>query len=224
MPLSLPVGGYNAIEHIVLNHSSELPDLLKSVLPQVTESNLNNVVNLIEEKAENIDWLADVKVSDTVRIPKNTMMRVKCKAKVMVDRLNAPVLFEPSTIGDFDDELKIQMSLARVSRGKSPHITIMIMNPTNPEILLKKGVIIGSAKQASAVVPLEFRPTDTKESVTVNQIGIEKNSEDKNDDWFRDLDLDYLQEEERSQAKQMFEKVKDVFTRSSNDIGSIENF
>lgn len=80
------------------------------------------------------------------------------------------MLFEPNVTGDFYEELSFRDLLVRGKRGKTQIVTVFVENPTNREIVLKKGVSIGIVNQPSAVIPLEIPAKTAKISgVTVEE-------------------------------------------------------
>ena len=217
-----PIIGYNTIEYLVVNCTEKhlLPPVLKEALPTVTLKGAENMINLIQEKAKTPDLLGDVKVAQLSIIPANSRYRLKCKSKVHVEEREKSILFSPLSEGDFDNDLLLRESFSTVKKGKTPFITIDLVNPTNHDITIRKGAVIGTAHSVSAVIPLEMKPGREVEP-SVNEVNVEVNADKQ---WLPKVDLSHLSPDQRKQIEQMLTEECDVFSKTDSDIGNITDF
>ena len=69
------------------------------------------MVSLIQKKAEDRDFLVEVKLPRTIHVPAGHKVQVKCRAKVQTDAAEQAVYFAPS-VDDRDDELVFQETVS----------------------------------------------------------------------------------------------------------------
>ena len=113
-----PILGYNVIEYLVLEGSEEQRMALKTSLGHKQEGiDLERLVSLIQEKAEDPDFLVEVKLPKTVLVPAGHKIQVKCRAKDQTDVNEQAVYFAPS-VEDRDDELQFSETVSTLKRGK----------------------------------------------------------------------------------------------------------
>ena len=78
-----PILGYNVIEHLILNGSTDQHKALESSLRQnSTGFKLETLATLVEKKAEDPDFLADIKAPWSMNIPAGRRVQIKCRVKV----------------------------------------------------------------------------------------------------------------------------------------------
>ena len=91
-----PILGYNVIEHLLLDgktdHRAELGNSLNCLGKVVS---VDALAAVMEEKAGNRDFLAEVKSPKTVSIPAGCHVRVKCRVKAQSDEKEQTVYFSP---------------------------------------------------------------------------------------------------------------------------------
>ena len=82
--IAQPILGYNVIEELILSGSLEHRVALQLALK--TEKGpveIDALAAAIEEHANNPDWLANVKMSNTVTVPAGRRVKVKCRVKAI---------------------------------------------------------------------------------------------------------------------------------------------
>ena len=89
------------------------------------------------------------------------------------------------------DILNINERYENLREGKTPHIFITITNPSNKNIIIKKGHILYTLHNFSATIPVTY-----KKDTNVNKISQEKEL-NPSETWQPIVDLPDLTEEQR---------------------------
>ena len=72
-----PILGFNVIEHLILNGTEEEHTMLESCLHSGTPFKIEPLISLIQEKAKVPDLLAEIKASNTIKIPAICTIQIK---------------------------------------------------------------------------------------------------------------------------------------------------
>ena len=126
-------------------------------------------------------------------------------------------MFQPILETNISDILNINKSYKNLSKGKTPHIFITILNPYNKDIK-NKGDILGTLHNVSATISVIY-----KKETNVNKIsqGTELNTSVK---WQPIVDLADLTEEQRKKVHDVLRTQCEVFSKDPSNIGNIPNF
>ena len=175
-----PILGYNVIEYLVLEGSEEQKKELKlSLGHQEKGVDLEPLVSLIQKKAEDQDFLAEVKLPKDINVPAGHRMQVKCRAKVQTDEKEQVVYFAP-TVADRDDEVVFSETVSTVKRGRTNHVVVEVMNLSRVDRKLQKGALLGSLHSVGSVVPMmsmvERRKEKRKKVVPEDEVTVNVNS------------------------------------------------
>ena len=136
-----PIFGYNLIEHLVTSTKDPKGfDILMSAFPHIPSEGAETVVLIIKKVAEVPNLLGDVKVIKRTIIPSNSIVKVKCKAKIEFGAEEKSVIFQPLTEPQVNETLEFKESYETIRKGRSPHVYIYITNPSNRKIVLKRGI------------------------------------------------------------------------------------
>ena len=95
-------------------------------------------MSVIQEKSDNPDFLAEVKVPSNVVIPAGYKRQVRCRVKASCEDSQS-VYFSPKSGGDGEEDFTILESVSELRRGRSNYVYVEVMNETGHEKLLKKG-------------------------------------------------------------------------------------
>ena len=127
-------------------------------------------------------------------------------------------MFQPILETNISDILNINKSYKNLSKGKTPHIFITILNPYNKDIIKNKGDILGTLHNVSATISVIY-----KKETNVNKIsqGTELNTSVK---WQPIVDLADLTEEQRKKVHDVLRTQCEVFSKDPSNIGNIPNF
>ena len=89
------------------------------------------------------------------------------------------------------------------------NVNVVVTNPTNSPVVIKKGLILGSVESVSAVVPLG----SGDESGMVGCVGVNNVDLVDSEDSVTDLefDLSHLSDDQRVAALQLLREEKEVF-------------
>ena len=231
-----PILGYNVIEYLVLEGSEEQKKELKSALGHQEEGvDLEPLVSLIQKKAEDQDFLAEVKLSTDINVPAGHRVQVKCRAKVQTDEKEQVVYFAPA-VADREDEVVFSETVSTVKRGRTNHVVVEVMNLSRVDRRLQKGALLGSLHSVGAVVPMtsmvnqkkmkkETRGNaSTEEDLTVKVNAVAEDSVDKDGDGGLKWDLSHLEEDKRVMLEKVLVEMQEVFSKDDSDIGDIKDF
>ena len=237
--LAQPIIGFNVIKHFVKSGGNESSTLLRMSCPSLNEINARAVVNII-----NYEPAEDVAITTTQTVvPPNSRCRIKCKTGFKASAVNQSVLVAPVLL---DTELELVDSVAVVHMGRQS-MHIVVSNPTDEPIVLKKNIILGSVEPVSAVVPLMAGNSATRKGVS--SLSVNTNNNDKaqqtsggrqtqvpgvqkqaprtedhphaTEDWLPPVDLSHLSDEQRVIAENLLREEAGVFSRSKEDQGNV---
>ena len=103
--LDLPIIGYNVIEQLVISSPSTVT--ISKMLPNINKKRINAFVELVEANVDKEEKISRVKVKKVTKVPANTLMKVKCKAKLDPNMFGLDLLFQP----DWHEKLMILESV-----------------------------------------------------------------------------------------------------------------
>ena len=170
------------------------------------------MIAILQKVADAPDLLREV------RVPKRTTVPLKCKGNIKFDSKQKSVLFQPLLEPNISDILNINESYENLSKGKTPHLFITIANPSNKDIVINEGEILGTLHNVSATIPVTY-----KTEINVNKISqeTELNPSEK---WQPIVDLPYLTEEQRKKVHVVLRNQCEIFSKHPSDIGNIPDF
>lgn len=234
--ISDPILGYNVIEYLVLEGTEEQKKALKTSLGQKS-IDLEPLVSLIQKKAEDQDFLVEVKSPKSFNVPAGHKIQVKCLAKVQTDAHEQSVYFAP-VVEDREDELLFSETVSTLKRGKTNQVIVEVMNMSRSDRYVEKGELLGSLHTVGAVIPMtsmvnrhkkeKSRAAEDVVSAVVNSAEtVEKSGgaeKDPDGDVAVKWDLSHLEDEKRAMLEEVLVEMKDVFSKDDSDIGSIKDF
>ncbi len=231
-PIAEPILGYNVIEDLVLDGGEEDHKLLHSCFHSVKTFNIEAFVSLIQDQANNPDFLSEVKVPASVTVPAGHRRQVKCVVRDRCDEDEQTVYFSPKLNID-DEDLEFLETVTTLRRGRTNHVFVEVMNKTNHDMVLSKGSVMGSIHSVSAVVPMMKAYWDGGKvenpvvSASIDSCDARVNAvgeNDDDDDWVPPADLSHLDEEQQEEVRKVLKEERDMFSRSDLDIGDIKDF
>ena len=188
-----------------------------SVFPHIPCEGAETVVSIIQKVAQVPDLLGEVKVNKRTVISSNSFVRVKCKANVEFEAKAKSLIFQPLLEPEVDEALEIKESYEVLKKGRTPHVFILIFNPSNRDIVLRRGDVLRTLHNVSAVIRLPI-----SKDIQINEISQEVTNE--NGKWQPETELPDLTEEQQARVKKLlFEQCK-VFSKNKLDIGDIKDF
>ena len=81
------------------------------------------------------------------------------------------MFWEPTIDTDVPDDLVVSESLTYLQKGSSCSITVLVQNPTNHDIVIKRWTILGSLKAISTMVPIPCNWSTSENSDNSEEIG-----------------------------------------------------
>ena len=219
-----PILGYNVIEELVLDGGDDDHKLLHSCFHSVRTFKIEAFVALIQDQASSPDFLSEVKVPESLTVPAGHRRQVRCVVRDRCDEDEQTVYFSPKLNMD-DEDLEFLETVTTLRRGRTNHVFVEVMNKTNHDMVLNKGLVMGSIHSVSAVVPMMKAYWDGGQVEKPCTVFAEVNAvgEDK-DDWVPPADLSHLDEEQEKKVREVLKEERDVFSRSDTDIGDIKDF
>ena len=120
-------------------------------------------------------------------------------------------------------------TISTVKRGKTQYVYVDAMNPTQNDTTLKKGTVIGSICNISAVIPMNMGSSKMKSEDAwggIPSITAENKSKavENCKNWLPEVDLSHLSYEQKGLVEDLLRKVCDVFSKTDGDTGNIEDF
>ena len=149
-----PILGYNVIEHLLLNGSLDQHKELEACLRQNCAGfKVESLATLVGKKAQDPDFLAEIKSPSSITVPAGRMVQVKSRVKTNTNESEQTVFFNPK-LAEGDDELTFLETVSTLRRGRTNHVVVEVINSTSKDKILPKGMVIGSVHSVSAVIPM----------------------------------------------------------------------
>ena len=223
-----PILGYNVIADLILNGSDKQKKALEnSLASQRTDFSIDPLVSLVERRHNNGDFLSEVKLPKSVKVPAGHRIKVKCRAKVQGGEDGQVVYFSP-LVADRDDEVEFSETVATLRHGKTNYVVVDIINSSKVDREFSKGTVVGNVQIVAAVTPMVAmveRGKQKSKVAGVNVIGDTKEaSVEDGEDGHLKWDLSHLSPEEREKMETVLNEMKDVFSKDDGDIGDIQDF
>ena len=230
----MPIIGFNMIEQIVSNDSTDNPDFescFSKMFVNNKSKNAEALVNLIRTIATE-DKLGSVKTSkrDFV-IPKNKTVEVPCRANLCLTEKQTPVIFEPHVNPDVLDGLSVTEAVLNLKGGSCQLFNLHIVNSTGHDILLPGRTQLGSMQLVRSITPVDVKirdidslesdvdkPAETK-NVTPNKVSPEITVSDQDQAVIDQIDLSDLTSDQAAVAKKMLAEEVDSFSHNDQDVG-----
>ena len=112
--------------------------------------------NILLEGAETIIAMICQEKFEYQNEQQSQEIRVKCRGNIELDSKQKSVLFQPLIEPNISDILNINKLYENLSKGKTPHILITIANPSNKDIIMNKGDILGTLHNVLATIPVIY--------------------------------------------------------------------
>ena len=216
--ISEPIIGYNVIEHLVMKGTDEQKKALQAALKGKTNQlGIEPLVAWIEKKAQDPDFLAEVKTSTSIKVPAGHRKQIRCRVKAQSDG-EQTVFFTPKIVNE-DQELGFNETVSMLRRGKTNYVVVDVMNQTKEDKTLSKGVKIGSIHSVAAV---KFGDAEKRSEVAL--VGCVEKEEagaaKTKDKW----DVSHLDEEKKKLLEKVLLEEQEVFSKDEHDIGNVQDF
>ena len=188
-----------------------------SAYPQISSEGAETVASIIKKVAEVPELLGDVKVIKRTIIRSNSIVKVKCKANIEFETEVKSVIFQPLIDPQVDETLEFKESCKTIRKGRSPNVYIYITNPSSCKIVLRRGDILGTLHNISAVIPIPII-----KGLDINEISQEVRPEKEN--WQSEVELSDLTQEQQARVRKLLLEECDVFSKNPSNIGDISDF
>ena len=143
--------------------------MLMSVIPNILLEGAEALITILQKVADALDLLGEIGVLKRAIVPGNSTLRVKCTVSIEFGSKQKSALCQPLLEPNVSDILNINERYENLREGKTPHIFITITNPSNKNIVIKKGYILYTLHNFSATIPVTY-----KKETNVNKISQEK--------------------------------------------------
>lgn len=222
-----PIIGFNVIEEVLSQHSENpqaASNIIQQSFPSVHHTKVDALVNLIKSRSQDTGTTAVRVGKRDVTLPKGEATKVKCQIHFGPVPEGMPMIFEPKEDGELPDGLELGEELTKIAPGTSSHVTILVRNNTDRNILLKRRTELGRVHMVKSVLPVPNPPNqkctqgeeEPHPEVTSHQ-GHEQ------DEWEPPVDLSELEENEQLIVREMLRQEAGAFARNDNDVGCVEN-
>ena len=217
-----PIIGFNVVEEVLSQHSENsqaVSNIIQQSFPAVHHTHVGVLVNLIQSRSQDTGATA-VKVGKRdVTLPKGEATKVKCQIHFGLVPEGMPMIFERKEDGELPGGLRLGEELTKITPGTSSHVTILVSNNTDRNILLKLRTDL-----VKSVLPIPNPPdqicTRGKEKPYSEATSHQGH---KQDEWEPPVDLSQLEENEQLIVREMLRQEADAFARTDDDVGCVEN-
>ena len=157
-------------------------------------------------------------------LPKGEATKVKCQIHFGPVPEGMPVIFEPKEDSELPDGLELGEELSKIAPGTSSHVTILVRNNTDRNILLKRRTELGRVHMVKSVLPIP-NPPDLKYTREEEEPYSEDTSHlgHEQDEWEPPVDLSQLEENEQLVVREMLRQEAGAFARNDDDVGCVDN-
>ena len=156
-----PIVGFNVIEEILSQHSENpqaASTIIQQLFPTVHHTQVGALVNLIQSRSQNASTSA-VKVGKIdVMLPKGEPTKVKSQVHFGPVPEGMPMIFEPNEIIELPEGLELGEEITKTTPETSSHLTILVCNNTDRNILLKRRTELGQVHMVKSVLPIPNPP------------------------------------------------------------------
>ena len=134
------------------------------------------------------------------------------------------MIFKPNGIRALPEGLELGEELTKITPGTSSHVTILVRNNTDRNILLKRRTELGRVHMVKSVLPI---PNPPEQKYTQGEekpySGVTSHQGDEQDEWEPPVDLGQLEENQRLIVREMLRQEAGAFARNDDDVGCVEN-
>ena len=227
MEQEYPIIGFNVIEEVLSQHSGKpqvASKIIQQSFPLVHHTQVGALVNLIQSRSHDTGTTA-VKVGKRdVMLPKGEATRVKCQIHFGPVPEGMPMIFEPREDSELPNGLELSEELTKITSGTSSHVTILVRNNTDRNIVIKRRTELGRVHMVKSVLPIP-NPPDQKYSEGEEKpyFGATSQQGHEQDEWEPPVDLSQLEENEQLIVREMLRQEAGAFARSDDDVGCVED-
>ena len=136
-PLDSPIIGYNVIEELLKPKRSDTNVAsLPSSFPEMSQPNLQNLVNLIKTETTSFDLSSVKSGKKFINIPGGQTINVPCRFNTGALSRKTPVLFEPDEGDGLPSDLQVHEALLTLPGGNCTKIDLQVTNLMSCNIVL----------------------------------------------------------------------------------------
>ena len=222
-----PIIGFNVIGEVLSQHSENpqaASNIIQQSFPSVHHTKVDALVNLIKSRSQDTGTTAVRVGKRDVTLPKGEATKVKCQIHFGPVPEGMPMIFEPKEDGELPDGLELGEELTKIAPGTSSHVTILVRNNTDRNILLKRRTELGRVHMVKSVLPVPNPPNQKctqGEEEPYSEVTSHQGHEQ--DEWEPPVDLSELEENEQLIVREMLRQEAGAFARNDNDVGCVEN-
>ena len=114
------------------------------------------------------------------------------------------MIFEPNVDSELPEGLELGKELTKITPGTSSHVSILVCNNTDRNILLKRRTELGRVHMVESVLPVP-NPPDQKytQGEEKSYSGVISHQGDEQDEWEPPVDLSRLEENKQLIVREM---------------------
>ena len=139
-------------------------------------------------------------------------------------RLEMPMIFEPNGDSELPKGLKLVEELTKITLGTSSHVTILVRNNTDRNILLKRRTELGRVHMVKSILPNSNSPEQKYTQGEEKPYSeVTSHQGDEQDEWKPPVDSSQLEENEQLIFREMLQQEACAFARNDDDVGCVED-
>ncbi|PFX27046.1 Transposon Ty3-G Gag-Pol polyprotein [Stylophora pistillata] len=222
-----PIIGFNVIEEVLTQHGGnrqEASNIIQQSFPSIHHTLVSTLINLIQSRTQDVATAAVKVRKRDVMLPKGEATTVKCQTHLGPVPEGMPVIFEPKEDSELPDGVELGEELTKITPGTSSHVTILVHNNTDRNILLKRRTELGWVHTVKSVLPIR-NTLDQKYSRRVEEPYFKAtlNPSHEQDGWELPVDFSQLEDYEQLIVREMLRQEAGAFARNDDDVGCVEN-
>ena len=222
-----PIIGFNVIEEVLSQHRENpqaASNIIQQSFPLVHHTKVDALVNLIQSRSQDTGTTAVRVGKRDVTLPKGEATKVRCQIHFGPVPEGMPMIFEPKEDGELPDGLELGEELTKIAPGTSSHVTILVRNNTDRNILLKRRTELGRVHMVKSVLPIPNSPNqEYTQGEEKPYSEATSHQGHKQDEWEPPVDLSELEENEQLIVREMLRQEAGAFARNDDDVGCVEN-
>jgi hypothetical protein len=169
--MEYPIVGYNVIEEIMKTEHEGLSSEIQSSFVGLDSGAAQILINFVQ--STNSDYLCNVKTSKRdVTVPCDKQVMVQCRVNTGPTSRTTPVLFEPDETMPWPSSLELSETLLTVKKGKTNFVEVVVNNPTNHDVIIKRRTVPGRLQMVQSVtaIPVKMKEQGSEEVSQLNPI------------------------------------------------------
>ncbi len=182
-------------------------------------------------QSTNSDYLCNVKTSKRdVIVPGGKQVKVQCRVNTGPISRTTPVLFEPEETMPWPSSPELGETLLTVKKGKTNFAEVVVNNPTNHDVIIKRRTVLGRLQMVRSVtaIPVKMKEQGGEEVSQLILVDVPSVSDETQltetdiPDHIKSISLQGLTQEQKLVALKMLAQEAKTFQRMKMTLGAFQ--